>query len=113
MAIKISDVQSEKVNGISINQIYVSEMRLFRSPDGSNAPFVCDIKFSMSMKTDEGKYAVTRKERTIRVNDMGELALARAMNGNYEIAQADAALQLAIADIIRTNCADLTSAEVV
>ena len=113
MGIKIEEAQARKILGIPVDQCYIYYFLLERAKDGDNTPFSCKVKFVMAMKTDDGKYELTRREEEIKVSDIEAYTILRAQSGFMQLANADAALQLGIADLIASQKADMTTASVV
>jgi hypothetical protein len=67
----------------------------------------------MAVRSDDGKYVLTRNERTVLIPDVDAEALAAYVAGTPDIALADPAVQRAIAASIRRQCPDLSTAHYV
>lgn len=109
MSVTISSTQAEKIQGVPVDQVYVTAFLLTRNPD-QTTKFSLEIRFNMAIKADTGTFILMRKERVVKLVDVESYAIAQAMLGNMDTALADPALQRAIAQIVASQCPDLSTA---
>jgi hypothetical protein len=109
MAIQVDASQTFSVHGTPFQDLYVTLFAIQRLPDGIS-PWTGIIKFFPAVRADDGSYAVTGKERVVTMSNVEVLATQLAMQGKMNMATGVVAIQPAMADIIASQCPDLSTA---
>jgi hypothetical protein len=102
MAIKISPEQAPKTpGGEPIEYLFIDSIVLIKNRQTNK--WSVKVQYVQAMKMEDGSYLPFRNQYTLTIPKFDDWALAQYIAGHPEAANADAALQIALAQAIAQN----------